>query len=284
MPASRELFLPRDRSWSRWAVAIAAVVHVVVAIVGRVGGPLPDWEMPTFARGPSAPAAGRMIPLQLIVKPRAPSGAKGAAGIHLDPSPSSGPVAQVATATELPLEMPTVAPVPPARADSGAGTGFDRLGPDLGDGKLWIRPLPLPPRELARRLTKGHVELVDSAVTVIVQQFLDSIASEPNSQLTKPPRWTRELAGKTWGIDAGTIYLGDLRIPTAILAFLPLSVGRPDQIHAAAMMEEMQRDLRYAAVRSATLDEFKRQIRELREKKESDRAFERNRQQEPVMP
>ena len=38
------------------------------------------------------------------------------------------------------------------------------------------------PKELAQRLSKGHVELVDSAVTAIVQGYLDSIASDPSAR------------------------------------------------------------------------------------------------------
>ena len=45
----------------------------------------------------------------------------------------------------------------------------------------WVRPLPLPPRDLARRLGPTHAELVDSAVQAIVQQYLDSMAREPGA-------------------------------------------------------------------------------------------------------
>ncbi|MEO8138179.1 MAG: hypothetical protein ABI742_00975, partial [Gemmatimonadota bacterium] len=31
-----------------------------------------------------------------------------------------------------------------------------RIGPAMGDGRLWVRPLPVPPRELAERLGKTH--------------------------------------------------------------------------------------------------------------------------------
>jgi hypothetical protein len=62
-----------------------------------------------------------------------------------------------------------------------------RIGPGLAEGRLWVRSLPLPPKELAKRLEKSHAELVDSAVTAIVQGYLDSIA------LTRNPRGSPEL-------------------------------------------------------------------------------------------
>src|SRR5690606_39602140 len=69
-------------------------------------------------------------------------------------------------------------PVAPAAVDtaSGAPESASRIGPGLARGKLWVRPLPLPPRELAQRLARSHSEIADSAVTAIVKAFLESEA------------------------------------------------------------------------------------------------------------
>ena len=54
----------------------------------------------------------------------------------------------------------------PVEAPSAATPrGIPRLRPMIGEGKLWVNPLPFAPRELAQRLTRSHYELVDSAVT-----------------------------------------------------------------------------------------------------------------------
>jgi hypothetical protein len=151
-------------------------------------------------------------------------------------------------------------------------------GPALDRGRLWVNPLPLPPRELAQRLTrKSHAELADSAVAVTVQAFLDSIAKEPGADRVALPSWTTKVAGKTFGLDGRNIYIAGLRIPAVILGLLPLSGGgNIDQNRAYAHVQDLRADLMRAAQRSATVDEFKHAVRELRKEKERQRTIERN--------
>jgi hypothetical protein len=154
-------------------------------------------------------------------------------------------------------------------------------GPGLADGRLWVRPLPLPPRELAERLSKGHVELVDSAVTAIVQGYLDSIASDPAARNAGLPSWTTNVAGKKFGIDGKNIYVAGLKIPAAVLALLPISGGNIDQNRAYNHLMDLRADLQYAGQRSANLAEFKEMIRDMRLRKEREREFEANQRTAP---
>jgi hypothetical protein len=154
-------------------------------------------------------------------------------------------------------------------------------GPGLADGHLWVRPLPLPPKELAKRLSKSHVDLVDSAVTAIVQGYLDSIAAEPASRNTGLPSWTKDIAGKKFGIDGKNIYVAGLKIPAAVLALLPISGGNIDQNRAYNHLMDLRADLQYAAQRSANLAEFKEMIRDMRLRKEKEREFEANQRTAP---
>jgi hypothetical protein len=179
-------------------------------------------------------------------------------------------------------ERPRVAPdtggAPAARRREPIGL----IGPGLADGHLWVRPLPLPPKDLAKRLTKGHVELVDSAVTAIVQGYLDSIANEPAARNAGLPSWTKDIAGKKFGIDGKNIYVAGLKIPAAVLALLPLSGGgNIDQNRAYNHMLDLRADLQYAAQRSANLAEFKEMIRAMRLRKEREREFEANQRTAP---
>ncbi|MEO6067805.1 MAG: hypothetical protein ABIQ41_07480 [Gemmatimonadales bacterium] len=152
-----------------------------------------------------------------------------------------------------------------------------RLGPGLGEGLLWVEPLPLPPRQLAAVLTrKSAKELADSFVTAVVQAYLDSIAHDPDVAPLRPPVWVATVGGKKYGIDPGFIYVAGLKIPTALLAFLPIGgAGRQQPIDHA--LEGMAYDLRVAGARARNLDDFRRAVRELRAKKEADRRFEENR-------
>jgi hypothetical protein len=156
-----------------------------------------------------------------------------------------------------------------------------RIGPGLADGRLWVRPLPLPPRELAQRLSRNRVELLDSAVSAIVQAYLDSIANDPATKNAKLPEWTTEIAGKKFGLDSKNIYIAGLKIPAAVLALLPISGGNIDQNRAYNRLMDLRADLLYAAQRAQTMEEFKQIIREIRERKEREREFEKNQRTAP---
>ena len=187
---------------------------------------------------------------------------------------------------QLPLRADDVVQLPPdtggaAPAEPGRPPLIGRIGPGLAEGRLWVRPLPLPPEELARRLEKNHGELVDSAVTAIVQGYLDSIAMDPASRNVGLPSWTTQVAGKKFGLDSRNIYIAGLKIPAAVLALLPLPQGNVDQNRAYNHLMEMRSDLQQAARRAENLDEFKEMIRDMRLRKEREREFERNQRTPP---
>jgi hypothetical protein len=172
-----------------------------------------------------------------------------------------------------------------AGTPSPEGTGKQSvplLRPSLGAGKLWVRPLPLAPRELAQRLSRSHYELVDSAVSEIVQAYIDSIMKAPVPFDARPPSWTTQIAGKTFGIDSKNIYLGGLKIPTAILALLPIPQVSNIDLRYAQRMKDIQADLQYAAQRAQTMEEFKKAIKDVREKRSRELEFERNQRRTPV--
>jgi hypothetical protein len=157
-----------------------------------------------------------------------------------------------------------------------------RIGPGLAQGRLWVRPLPLPPRELAQRLTQQkHAELVDSAVNAIVQAYLDSIAADPTTRKAGLPSWTTNVAGKKFGLDSSNIYIAGLKIPAAVLALLPIPGGNIDQNRAYNHLMAMRADLQYAAQRSQNLQEFKDMIRDMRLRKEREEEFKRNQRTAP---
>jgi hypothetical protein len=210
------------------------------------------------------------------------SGQRGAKGL------AEGPSARNRRPNRQPSPAEVAPPPQVAQADTGAGAPprrpplIGRIGPGLADGRLWVRPLPLPPKELAERLSKSHVALVDSAVTAIIQAYLDSIAAEPASRNAALPSWTTEVAGKKFGLDSKNIYIAGLKIPAAVLALLPIPAGNIDQNRAYSHLMDMRADLQYAAQRSANLAEFKEMIREMRERKEREREFERNQRTAPA--
>lgn len=173
-----------------------------------------------------------------------------------------------------------------ARADTGGGGrapagAVGRLGPRYGDGRLWVTPYPQSPSELAERIRRSHGELVDSAVTAVVQAYLDSIALEPGAQFAELPSWVAEVGGKKFGLDSKFIYVAGLKIPSAVLALLPFPQGNVDQALANRRLQDLRADLFQAAQRAENAAEFKKAIREIRERKVREEEFERNRRTPP---
>jgi hypothetical protein len=189
--------------------------------------------------------------------------------------PEEPPVPSIA---EIPrIEIPSDTTHRPQPAGPG---GVARIGADLGTGALWVRPLPLPPRELAQRLHKSHAELTDSAVKATVQAFLDSIAKDPASATAAMPSWTTDLGGKKFGLDQKYLYIAGLKIPAAVLALLPIS-GGTNQLKAFDRTNDLLIDLRTAANRAATVSEFKDAIKDMRRRKDEEREFQRNQRNAP---
>lgn len=154
-----------------------------------------------------------------------------------------------------------------------------RLGPAYGTGRLWVPPVdilelgrPLPAAEEEAVAAQPGVETLERLATERLMAFLDTM---PADSFAPPPApaWTTEIAGRTWGIDAKWIYLGDIKLPAALLALLPLPQGgyNFDQARAAEELMRMRRDLLEAARRAETAAEFQRYVKELRKRKEEER-------------
>ncbi len=265
---------PRERRWPWPAVATSVAVHSLL-LFGWVSGRLPLL--------PSRPA-------ELVVLTPPPAGPRAVELPFQAAPPEVGAPAPAARRPRKLSDRPAVPVVPipqiespPAdsglvRAPTPAPRGpIGRIGPGLGEGLLWVRPLPLPPRELAQRLRKSHAELVDSAVTVTIQAFLDSIAREPKDPNAE---WSAEVAGKKFGLSGKYLTVAGLRIPAAVLALLPIGGGF-NQLKAFDRTDDLLADLRQAALRAETTDQFKAAIRDLRRRKDEQRDFEQNQRMPP---
>lgn len=276
-----ELTLPRPPRWSLLAAAISVAVHALL-LFGWIEGRLPFVPPPPSERLVYLPPSSGPITVEL--PPVAPARGRGdrAALRHGAATARRRTIGRVAEAPADTAQRVVATPAPrpaPDTAAAPAKAAPGRLsGPGMGAGKLWVSPLPLPPRELAERLTrKSHVQLVDSAVTAVVQAFLDSIAQEPGADRVALPSWTRQIAGKTFGLDSHNIYIAGLKIPAVVLGLLPLhGGGNIDQNHAYQHLQDLRDDLMRAAQQSQTKDDFKEAVRELRAEKEREHQADRN--------
>jgi hypothetical protein len=264
---------PGARWWRALALGVSLAIHSLLFLVVIHGHlpQVPELSPPLIQLAPPEPEQERTSPVRYY----RPSTEQG-----LATRPRAVPPVRPEPVDTTRIQEPS-AEAPIRDSSNVPRTPAARIGPYLGDGRLWVRPLPLPPRALAERLRPSHAELVDSAVTAIVQQYLDSIAREPGADRVELPDWTTRIAGSKFGLDGKNIYIAGLKIPAAVLALLPIPATGNQQTALDHNGQWIAEDLRRAAQRATTIDDFKRAVRELRAEKKRQRDLDRAQHEQP---
>ncbi|MGH7521634.1 MAG: hypothetical protein ACREMI_10175 [Gemmatimonadales bacterium] len=194
-----------------------------------------------------------------------------------------------------PPAAPTPPPVTPAPPDTGTtlpaydpNAGNIAPAPQVGDGRLWVSPRPGLPAPVAEALygdTTGRSAAAMGRLKAMVDtlnQVIDQIQRE-----NRRPSW---VVGGTpdkpaWGIDSAYIHVAGIKIPTAALALLGnlFPQGNFDEAMRARQLQYMREDLMQAAARAQSFQQFRRYVRELRDRKQAERdAEQRRRAQDTV--
>ena len=243
------------------------------------------------ARAPGA--SNRQI---VLFVPEAPAGRVRGRGVGDAPSRSAGVSAAVIPAPVAPVDSgtPTLRLGAGGRdtatlATRGSRTsrgmrGVTNYTPQLGDGRVWVDPVTGQTRTASREIR------LDSAVAARMTQLADSMEKNPlpdanaDPYVSKP--WTFRVGGKTYGIDSKGIHLGDITIPTAVLAFLSTPQGNIDQARANQAFMAMRADILRAAARAQTEEDFRAAVKEIRERKEKEHQEQQQQQgnPQPVQP
>ena len=198
--------------------------------------------------------------------------------------------------TPPPEAPPPPPPVTPAPLDTGSTLpAYDpnasqvAPAPQLGDGRLWVSPRPGLPAAVADAIygdtTGRRTAAIDrlKAMVDTLNQIMDQEQRE-----RRRPSWT---VGGTpdkpqWGIDSAYIHIAGIKIPTAVLAglgYLFKGGGNFDEDLRARQLNDMRADILQAANRAQSLAQFRRYVRELRDRKQAERdADERRRAQDTV--
>lgn len=199
-------------------------------------------------------------------------------------------------------ELPPAAPPPAVTPPVDTGVTMPAYDPDasrvapapqVGDGRLWVSPRPGLPAPVADALygdTTGRNVAAIARLKVMVDslnQVLDQIQRE-----NRRPAWV--LGGTperpAWGIDSAYIHVAGIKIPTMALALLNLlpkwdkmTMGNYDETLRARQLQYMREDIMQAAARAQSFQQFRRYVRELRERKQAERdADDRRRAQDTV--
>ncbi len=171
---------------------------------------------------------------------------------------------------------PRVVPVglPPKRVvsfDPVLG-GEERIGSTgYGSGRLWVGPIEAQLGVMGPSADRStHAARVDSAVRAKLLAFIDTIPADSFATPQVRP-WVTEINGQKWGVDGSWVYLGGLKLPTILLALLPLPQGNYQQAREAQELARIREQIIQAAWQAQTNADFRRYVREIRERKDRER-------------
>ncbi len=277
---SRRFYLPPPERGNPWWGAASFVLHaIVIAILVAVAGPTFHAEQRVTLVTLVPPGSAQLRQYGMPEYGGVPTGGGGgSAGARV-----VGIVPSARIDTMLPPLGPAfvltdiIEPVGDSIAVPSGAADWRLIGARYGDGRLWVRAVEAqlgvvgPSPDVAT-----HVARVERAVRERMKAYIDTMPRD-SFAIPAPPRWTTEVAGNTWGIDRNWIYLGDFKIPTVLLALLPLPQGNIEQAQAAAEMARMRQDIIEAARRAETAEEFRSYVDQLRRRKEEEREAERAR-------
>lgn len=212
------------------------------------------------AKGPTVRTARREAPPPPVAAPTPPPAA---------PSPPD-------TAPTIPVYDPNATSVAPS--------------PQVGDGRLWVSPRPGLPAAVADQIY-GDTAARHTAAVERLKAMVDSLNQiiDQEQRERRRPSWT--IGGTpdkpAWGIDSTYIHVAGIKIPTTVLALLGAIKNFPqgnfDEGLRQRQLADMRADILQAAARAQSLAQFRRYVRELRERKQAERdADERRRAQDTV--
>lgn len=210
---------------------------------------------------------------------------------------AKGPTIQT-TKREPPPEVaalppPPAAPSPPDTAPTlpAYDPNASRIAPapQVGDGRLWVSPRPGLPAAVADAIY-GDTAVQHTAAINRLKAMVDTLnqVMDQEQREHRRPSWT---VGGTpekpeWGIDSAYIHIAGIKIPTTVLAglgYLFKGGGNFDEAMRQRQIDYMRADILQAAARAQSLAQFRRYVRELRERKQAERdADERRRAQDTV--
>jgi hypothetical protein len=150
-------------------------------------------------------------------------------------------------------------------APVGVATGVE---PALPDPRIALRPNNL-------RLPMSLAEKNDSAVKAIYLAYREAEIAAEEHKGRDPRDWTFEHNGQKYGIDSSYIYLGKFKVPSAILAALPLNRGGVDgeRIIEGRNADWIRNDI-YMHSQGMSEDDFRAAVKRIRERKEREHAEE----------
>lgn len=261
------------------AVLVSLAAHAIVGfvIVQSLLIPTPMSRLFTREKQPAIPAER----IGFLSLPRG-TGPEVAGRRGGDGTPAS---AVASPAIVAPTVVPDgIAPIPTTAAPApvtGTGPLVGGGGPTRGVRPSYTGPGVWAPPGRILSAPRTTAETIDGAIRADVGRITDSLVAVTPRRA--PTDWTVERKGQKWGIDERAIRLGPVSIPTAVLALLPINAqANPITGQRERQLNYMHSDIAFHAQRAINENQFKDAVRNLRLRKERERAEQKER--EPVAP
>lgn len=262
------------------AVLVSLAAHAVVGLVIVQSLLVPTQLSRLLTREKRVAVPAERIGFLSIPRSAGPvvAGRSGGDGTPASSAPAPALVA--------PAIVPDGVPALPAASEPAPVTGTGPLvgggGPTRGVRPSYTGPrVWSPPRGRILSAPRTTREVIDDAIRADIGRITDSVVALGPSRA--PTDWTIERNGRKWGVDEKFIRLGPVSIPTAVLALLPINAqANPVTMARERQLNYMNRDIAFHAQRAINENEFKTAVRNLRIRKERERAQQKER--EPVAP
>ena len=260
------------------AFAISVVLHLVALVVlSVVLVQHPISRMIGLRPGKEAPRE-RITYIEVAPLPGVVGADTGAAAASPDVAPASPRTSpRQAAPAQVPRAItPVVPPSTPGGAagasGGGGGAGGTTAGtgmvPSYSDARVWATPGDFTPAPKSTR------QVVDSVIDVAVGAYIDSLSVAAANRGREPGDWTVGKGDTKWGVDPKWIHFGKVKVPTALLAFLPVNAQANPSFNARERAATRW-DIDFHAQRAITEDEFRKSVKRIRERAERERAARR---------
>ena len=271
------LRLEKGDSGGRRAYVVAIIVNILVLLLISSIVTVPMiYLMPASKGTRVVPEHVTYIETHPKPKPLPPdTGSKPPAarpkGEPVPPSPVPPAVTPPAVTPPVspPAEIPVGVNPPKVAGDTGARRGavHPGFGPGVLDPRLLGAMNPPPPPTPPMRIPYPST---DSAVRSWVHSYWDSVA-HVQASAGKGNDWTVDRNGKKYGLDPQFIYFGKFKLPTMLLALLPIyTQANPTAAERNRALESMRSDILFQAMRAQNENAFRDAVNELRARKDAE--------------
>ena len=286
MSARRRLLIAPPRK-DKGSIVLSLVIHVFVVVA--IASITFRYPLASLFSPDRDKALVERIQYVRVAPAAAPSGAVGNGAepkrtLKRIPTPAQLLPPSTIPSSIPPLPPPTVSPGAISGTPNGSGgapTGIATgIEPALPDPRIELRPNGL-------RLPLTMAQKNDSAVKAIYLAFRQAEVEAEEHRGRSPRDWTMSHDGQKYGLDSQYIYLGKFKIPSAILAALPLNRGGVDgsRIIQARNADWIQQDI-YSHAQGMSEDDFRAAVKRIRERMDRDRkdAADAKATQSPIIP